>query len=376
MINFLQILLDWLFIASLFYFALIMVLTLGWYTMKTGFEPERKPQKGVSVVIALRNEEDHVGQLLKALSEQTFPKELLEIILIDDHSEDNTINKIELFRQQHPEITIHSFTAPSEGKKKAVAYGVSKASYDFVLLTDGDTIPEKRWIRKMSAYYEEKEFRLVLGPVVYDHEKGFLQKLFSLEFLGLVASGAGAAGAGIPFMGNAANMGFDKKVFTGIPNEKYASGDDVFLIQQVKKRYGKKAVGFLKDNAALVKTTPPRSLKTFFRQRLRWGSKAKGYKDPVAIAVSLLIFFYNLGLASMFIFSIYYSWLFIIWALFIIFKTLTDLPLVQGYARLTQKTSLLVYTFLLEILFPFYITFTGLASLFIKYQWKGRKNLT
>ena len=44
----------------------------------------------ISVIIPARNEEENIGNLLQALQQQTYPKELFEIIVVDDHSTDKT----------------------------------------------------------------------------------------------------------------------------------------------------------------------------------------------------------------------------------------------------------------------------------------------
>ncbi len=376
MISALQIFISALFLLALSYYLLIAVFTWGWFRQKPGFEPDAPPQTKVSVVIALRNESDNITRLLERLESQIYPKEWMEVVLVDDHSTDNTVKLVEEFKKNNPSLNIQLVHAVKEGKKSAVKQGVEKSAHDFILTTDGDCQPGKWWVRKMTAYYEKYNPSLILGPVVYDGERTLWQKMFSLEFISLVASGAGAAGAGFPFMGNAANMGFVKKVYQeDRATSRFASGDDVFLIHSIKKARGRKAIRFLKDATVTVKTSPPDSLKAFFFQRLRWGSKAKGYHDIIALFTSFLVFVFNVGLFAMFFVSMAFHWLFAVWMLFLLLKTLVDFPLLQGYARLTGKTKLLWLVLPLEMLYPFYITFTGIAALFFQYKWKGRKNL-
>ncbi len=54
---------------------------------------------------------------------------------------------------------------------------------------------------------------MIFGPVAYFPEKGLLNRFQSLEFSGLMASGAGAAMAGRPFMCNGANLAYRKEAF-------------------------------------------------------------------------------------------------------------------------------------------------------------------
>ena len=376
MISFIQILLYTIFYLSLLYLLLILLFTFGWLKLKSGFEPETKPKTRVSVVIAVRNEGKNIQKLLEALAGQVYPKEMMEVLIVDDHSEDNTVEIVKDFAALHKELRLNIISSRGNGKKQAVSTGIHNASGDFILTTDGDTRPSDRWVRKMTAYHETFHPKLILGPVVYSKEDKMIQRFFSLDFISLVATGAGAAGAGIPFMGNAANMGFERSVFNDGLQENFASGDDVFLIHHVKKNYGRKSIHFLKDPHAVVETPPPQNIRNFILQRLRWGSKAKGYKDLFSILTSMTVFVLNSGLALLFVTALFYHWLFPVWILFILLKTLVDLPLLQGFARLTGKTRLLILTFPFEFIYPFYITLTGLLAIFGKYEWKGRKNLS
>jgi len=75
-----------------------------------------------------------------------------------------------------------------------------------------------------------------------------LQKFFSLDFTSLVASGAGSAGAGLPLMGNGANLAFERDIYTDNKandnSRKFVSGDDVFLIHEITKNMELKQLGF------------------------------------------------------------------------------------------------------------------------------------
>ncbi len=363
-------------ILSLAYLMLIAVFTYGWFSMKNGFTPEIPPETEVSIVVAVRNEENNITDLLDGLLQQTYPHRLMEVIIVDDVSDDNTLKIIKSFSERNPELIIKTLSSPGKGKKEALAFGIKMSSHDFIVTTDGDCLPDKRWIRKMTACHRVCQPKLLLAPVVYSGEKGFLQKMFSLDFISLVASGAGSTAAGLPFMGNTANMAFDKSVFLNEDLQSgFASGDDVFFIHSVKKRYGSKAIRFLKDAHALIKTQPPQNIGEFFNQRLRWASKAKGYRDVWSVTVSWVVLLFNLSMAALLVAGLWWPWLLVVWFLFVVLKSLIDFPLLSSYARLTGKGNLLVYLLPVELFYPLYIVLVGISSLFIKYNWKGRRGL-
>ena len=64
----------------------------------TGFTSSNQSLSiSISIIIPARNEEENIGELLKALQEQTYPKELFEIIVVDDHSTDKTAGIVSMF---------------------------------------------------------------------------------------------------------------------------------------------------------------------------------------------------------------------------------------------------------------------------------------
>ncbi len=371
----LQIFLFSLFISGVIYFLLIAAYTYGWFQLHEGFEPEKKLSAKVSVIVAARNEENNILNLLNSLKQQVYPKKYFEIIIVDDSSTDNTKNAVAGFIRENRDFKISLLDSEGEGKKQAVYTGIKYASYKLIATTDADCVVGNMWLWKLVAYFEKYSPALIMAPVVYDKEKGFLQKLFSLEFASLVASQAGACGIKMPFMGNTANMAFSKEVYNRNIINNYSSGDDVFLIHHVKKEYGNNSIHFLKDKAVTVKTVIPGNLKEFLDQRIRWGSKAKGYRDVVSVFSAMTVFLFNAGLFLMFLLMFFFPWMLPVWFLYVIMKTLVDFPLLRGYLLLTDKTYLIKYISVAEMLYPLYISLTGILSLSKKYEWKGRKGL-
>ncbi len=361
---------------SLAYFVIIAVFTYGWFSLEPKLTPTADPSTNLSVVVAARNESKNIERLLESLLAQEYPKELMEVIIVDDHSEDDTVAMVNRFYEYHQELSLKVLSSAGTGKKEAIAFGIKNAQSGFILTTDGDCIADRRWVRKMSTCYEVHHSKIILGPVVYANEKTLLQKLFSLDFISMVASGAGSAGAGLPFMGNAANMAFEKSVFISEElKSAYSSGDDIFLIHAVKKAYGSKAIHFAKDAHVLVTTAAPENLSDFFNQRLRWASKAKGYSNLWSVIVSWVVLLFNVSMVVLFFAGLFWHWLLAVWFLFITLKAMIDFPLLNGFAQLTGKGKLMACLWPLEFFYPFYIATIGIGSLFLKYQWKGRTGL-
>jgi hypothetical protein len=147
----------------------------------------------------------------------------------------------------------------------------------------------------------------------------------------------------------------------------------MFLMMNIKKKFGAGAIQFLKSAEAMVTTTATQGLKPFIQQRMRWVSKSKGYTDPVLIVSSLLVFFTNAllvvtGLMAFFLEGFLQLFL----SLFFI-KLAVDFPLMLSFSRFQRSGSLFWLFPLMEILNAVYTLIIGMAGNIGKYEWKGRK---
>ena len=357
-------------IISLYAF-MLTVFTLAW-TFRKVYKIQNKEQinKKISIIIAFRNEENNLQKLLYSLLEQNYSD--FEIILIDDHSNDNSANIITEIK--NPKINYYLLANELKGKKSALRYGAKFAKGDILFFTDADCYVENKfWLSTMSDYMIRKEVKMLCGMVCFDNKENIFSKLLQLEFLTMVNSGAAGFFLNIPFMCNGANYAITRDVFNEASkyfNDKYSSGDDVFLLHYVSKKY---KVDFIKNIDTTVESLAPKNMKDFFAQRVRWASKTSGYKNIVMLLTMFINITMSLSLVVSLIlgiFSIKYLYLFLI--LFLI-KTLFDSLFILPILRFSKKIKLIHYLPLLQIFYPFYIVITFVLMLFWKPKWKGRK---
>jgi len=374
------ILLFWLLIvSSLIYMLIIFVITIGWFRLKYFSGHKNSILPHISIVIAIRNESNAIEKLLKDIVQQNYPSGHFEIIVADDHSEDNTVELTERFISNNTDFDINLIHSEGEGKKAAVSKGVKLTKHELIVTTDGDCSVGDNWLKQLAEYHEFKKPKLIVGAVVYSDNKGFLQHFFSLEFMSLVASGAGSLEMGLPLMANGANLTFTKKTYEDVlftqAGNIHASGDDVFLLHAISKKFGSKAVHFIKDSLTIVETDPPENIKSFFSQRSRWASKATAYRSWWTILVSIAVFMFNLFLVLSLVASLLKPWMLIIYGLFVLLKILIDFPLLYYFSEFTNRKKSIPYLFLFSWIYPIYIVVAACFSLLFRFSWKGRDNL-
>ncbi len=217
---------------------------------------------------------------------------------------------------------------------------------------------------------------MAAGLVSMGNISTMAQKTEALDFYGLVAASAGAAGIHAPFMCNGANMAFLQQSFAEINgfsgHEHLSSGDDVFLLHQFIQHFGKESISWNLSTDSLVETRPNRTMAGFINQRLRWASKSKAYRHPWAIAIALVVLCVNAILVLSLISIPMTRDPYLPMVLFMI-KFLGEFPLMILFLKHIKQTNLILWLLPSSLVYPFYTMGIGILSMFCKPDWKERK---
>ncbi len=354
------------------YFILILSFYTGWLRTRRFQTKSGSPSVRISILLPCHNERHNITELAEALYNQQYPNNLVEVIWIDDHSDDGTGELLDQIVLSHPGQRVVHLTGQESGKKAGLKAGMECASGELILLTDADSRPGKDWIRTMAGFFQETHTDLIAGPVVLGPATTWQEKIQKLEFLSLVASSVGSAGIGRPVMLQGPNIGVSASDYQGMVHDldnRFISGDDVFLLQAMKRTPDRK-IRYMMSRDAIITSKPAASLAGFLRQRQRWASKAKGYTDPFLVLTTLVVFLANLSILISLVTALA-GWS--MWYLPLILlgiKSAADLPLLIRAARFFNCTSLLTWFLPLQIAYPFYITLTGFWSFWGRVRWR------
>lgn len=353
------------------YYFLIRKVVKTWNLMESG-NSEQTDQK-VSIVIVGRNEEGNIPRLLQSLEDLTYPRVDFEVVYIDDHSDDNSLIILEDYSLSTELNFQYKALDVGEGKKSGLTYGVSLAAYSLVVTTDADCEVPPNWLSGMVSGSVKK---FVSGPVRYADQHQVWKQLVELDFISLIVLGGVMHESGKPILANGANMMFHKSDFIELGgfggNEDIASGDDVFLLKKMHKRYPQKTA-FVKDKGAIVSTKMADTLSEFLQQRIRWAKKMKsaGMLNSFLILLSLVYAcFFMLPLGLFFIGS--WNFVALLAAVFLI-KVLIDLYFFRHVLSFFGRKVLINRVWFVSLLHPFYFVFMGLISVVLPFHWKNRK---
>jgi poly-beta-1,6-N-acetyl-D-glucosamine synthase len=346
----------------------------GWLKLSPFLPKSKASNIFVSIVIAARNEADNLPFLLNDLHNQSYPENFFEIIIVDDHSTDNSYNILQAELNHLKNLKVVSLENDLFGKKQALKKGIDIAKGDFILTTDADCRLGEKWVETFVSYNSAYKSDLIIGPLTYANESSLFEKMQSLEILSLTASGAGAASVGFPILCNGANLFFTKELFVNSISElknELPSGDDMFLLQAAKKNR-KYKIRFLKSFDALVQTVPTHTFFEFIDQRKRWTSKSKHYNDVSIKLIAVIVFLICFLLCCLFTLSFIFPKLFFVYFALLVAKSIIDFPLLYSFAVFFKKQYLLRYFIITQLIYPFYIVFIAIYGNIRNFKWKNR----
>ncbi len=332
------------------------------------------PKTSFSIIIPFRNEAEHMNSLLQHLKHLDYPRHLFEVLLVNDHSEDSSVeicqDFIKIFKLNNFKIYQNQNLAKSP-KKSAVLSALPYAKFDYILNTDADCVVPESWLKAYNQKLYQKSFDFIAAPVYIQNRKGIWNNYQTLDLMCLQVIGLGSFAPKHYLMCNAANMCLKKEALqrlNAIEQHKHiVSGDDVFTLEQF--RLAKQNIATLVHQEAVVKTLPESNFYTLSQQRLRWASKSKHYKNPYLISLGILVLFTNLYLVIITPFIIVIPKLF--WLFWLVKMAIDSYVLFIGYNFFKENIKPSTYLLTLFI-YPFATTYFGLKSLGGKFSWKGR----
>lgn len=329
----------------------------------------------ISVVIPFRNEAENLPRLLSSLESQTYPRDKFEVILINDHSDDNSENVIAAHKGKL-QLKLINLPAGTSGKKNAITIGVENSSGELIAGTDADCTHATGWLEVLAGEFDNAT-GLVTGPVTLETNGKILQQMQLLEHTGLSLSGAGLIANDHPVICSGANLAYRKSLFQKIngfnSQNTLTSGDDEQLMHKIFYDEGK-AVKFIYNRECLVTTSPQTRTGDFLQQRRRWASKSFNYR-PKTILILTPLFLFFASFVVMLIYAIsspaFYALPFL---MMLLIKTVADFTVLYQSVPVYMGKFPAISLFLAEVLHPFYIVYSVLAGVFAGFNWKNRSH--
>jgi cellulose synthase/poly-beta-1,6-N-acetylglucosamine synthase-like glycosyltransferase len=220
----------------------------NWFRQLKLFKlPLVMPATKFSIIIPARNEADNIERCLLSILNSHYPHNCFEVIVVDDHSTDNTADLVKQLQQKFSNLQLIELAKVlgskqlNAYKKKAVETAIIAASNEWIVTTDADCIVNTNWLVVLDAYIQTNDVVWVAGPVRFTTNKTWISIFQAIDFLGLQGITAAAVSAGVYSMSNGANLAYKKSAFNEVGGFKgiddIASGDDMLLMEKIKTAY-------------------------------------------------------------------------------------------------------------------------------------------
>lgn len=332
-----------------------------------------KGKASVSVVIAARNEADHLKVLLDQFKTQTYRD--FEVILVDDRSSDETRHILNEYAEENWFISIRIDELPEgwNGKKHAIYRAVQKAKKDILLFTDADCLPASpRWIEFFAKAFNDNT-TIVLGFSPYKNENSLLNQLIQYETLLTGLQYLGFAQRAYPYMAVGRNWAIKRSSYplaTLLEKKGLTGGDDDLIAQTVSNGKNTKV---LISHESLVHSWPETSWKNHLKQKVRHSAIGLKYTPkartissilPLSLNISLVLFIVTLLLTQ--------------WQVSIVIYGIRSLCFYIIFRRLGQKLDSELSPMPLawiQLCYPFWYAYVGIRSLAAKkIEWKAESS--
>ena len=289
-----------LLVTIISYALIILIFTIGLFLFK---EKKTTIKPFVSVIIPALNEKDHIEKILFDVSNQTYPTEKYEILVIDDESSDITSNLVMALTEKYQNIKLLNAKdgdSTLKFKKRPLDLGIRNSSGEFIIQTDADCQVSNRWLETMVSYFTDN-VGMVIGHSQINYDQSISQQVEALDFLMLSATGRSTAQFGLPFAATGQNLAFRKKTFYEVGGfSEFANalgGDDTFLLQSIRNKSDWDIVSAL-DKNSFTQTVPSLSFQSLISQRRRWASDSLYFRstNPIFFVVIVTTFLANLSI--------------------------------------------------------------------------------
>ncbi|MFH1425247.1 MAG: glycosyltransferase [archaeon] len=248
-------------IATSFY-----VINLVTYYRKENI-PKPSTKEKVTIVIPAYNEEEGMARTIESVLALDYPKEKLEIIVVDDASKDKTLEIAKKFESnQHPKIKVYA-KEKNGGKGSALNYGIAKVKSGIIVTMDADTFVNPDALKIMIGYFYNDQIMCVSPSIGIYQPKNILQRIQQIEYYMGVFLRKSFATMNAIHITPGAFSAYRKEFF-----KKHGDFDTNNLTEDLELALRIQSNDYIIENApeAAVFTIGPTKFKELLYQRRRW----------------------------------------------------------------------------------------------------------
>lgn len=166
---------------SLFFIVFWLLVFLDKGAKEKGKKIKRFPF--VSICIPAYNEEKNVEETVNSVLSLNYPKDKMEIIIVNDGSTDNTRKIVQNIIKKNSNRNMLLLNQENKGKAAAMNSGLSKAKGEFFVSLDADSTVSRNALKKILPYFENDRMAAVLPLIKVKEKKTIMQNIQYCEYL-------------------------------------------------------------------------------------------------------------------------------------------------------------------------------------------------
>ena len=116
----------------------------------------------MSVIIPVRNEEEHIARTIRQLMECDYPRDRLRVIAVDDCSTDRTLAVMKESQRTYPDLVVLGLSKQA-GKRHALATGTGLANGDVIVFIDSDSFVKPDALRNLVNRFSDPRVAAITG---------------------------------------------------------------------------------------------------------------------------------------------------------------------------------------------------------------------
>lgn len=219
----------------------------------------------VTVVVPAWNEAKTLGKTIESLFALDYPKDKLNIFIVNDGSTDDTWEVMQVYAN-HPQVRI--FNKENGGKHTAVNLGIQNSSAPFIGCLDADSFVDPQALKRIMSYFIKDPKTMSVSPSIIIHKpKTLIQIAQRVEYEWAVFIKKMLALIGGIYVTPGPFSIYRREVFDKLGlYHKAHNTEDMEIAFRMQQNYFK----IEQCNDAFVYTTAPNTVKRLYKQRLRW----------------------------------------------------------------------------------------------------------
>ncbi len=229
----------------------------------------------ISLIVPTKNEETVIRRCLDGILTTDYPKDKMQVIIVDGNSNDNTCGVCSEFSEKYPNLFKVITEVESRGKPSALNLALPHITGELVGTFDADSLPDRDALKKVASYFDDKKIMAVQGRTTSINEKrNALTRVISMEekaWFQMLLAGREKLHLFVPLMGSCQFV--RKSILDEMCgwDENSLTEDVEFALRLVEKEH---LIKYAPDVCSGQET--PDNLGGLIKQRVRW---YRGYME-------------------------------------------------------------------------------------------------